>query len=146
MFLQRTQCLNYTVVSISTYRVATPTKRVLPTEHFHCAMPWQLQCCHNNKRKWNEFSFKGFWFLRIRYYYYYYYYYGYVNCAFYFSSDFNDCLSEFPLLHFKRFFATSNTQLTLNLLTTTIVAHISNASKWQVGSNSAFKGLIQEGI
>ena len=33
--------------------------------------------------------------------------------------------------------------LTLNLLTTTIVAPPSNASKWQVGFNSAFKGLKQ---
>ena len=32
-------------------------------------------------------------------------------------------------------------QLTLNLLTTTIVAPPSNASKWQMGFNSAFKGL-----
>jgi hypothetical protein len=32
-------------------------------------------------------------------------------------------------------------QLTLNLLTTTIVAHPSNASKWQMRFNSAFKGL-----
>jgi hypothetical protein len=31
--------------------------------------------------------------------------------------------------------------LTLNLLKTTIVAPPSNASKWQVGFNSAFKGL-----
>ena len=31
--------------------------------------------------------------------------------------------------------------LTLNLLTTTIVASPSNASKWQMGFNSAFKGL-----
>ena len=31
--------------------------------------------------------------------------------------------------------------LTLNLLTTTIVALPSNASKWQIGFNSAFKGL-----
>jgi len=31
--------------------------------------------------------------------------------------------------------------LTLNLLTTTIVAPPSNASKWQMGFNSAFKGL-----
>ena len=30
--------------------------------------------------------------------------------------------------------------LTLNLLTTTIVAPPSNASKWQMGFNSAFKG------
>ena len=34
--------------------------------------------------------------------------------------------------------------LTLNLLTTTIVAPPSNASKWQMGFNSAFKGLILE--
>jgi hypothetical protein len=31
--------------------------------------------------------------------------------------------------------------LTLNVLTTTIVAPPSNASKWQMGFNSAFKGL-----
>ena len=35
----------------------------------------------------------------------------------------------------------NNTILTLNLLTTTIVAPPSNASKWQMGFNSAFKGL-----
>ena len=35
----------------------------------------------------------------------------------------------------------ANTELTLNLLTTTIVAPPSNASKWQMGFNSAFKGL-----
>jgi len=34
------------------------------------------------------------------------------------------------------------TTLTLNLLKTTIVAPPSNASKWQMGFNSAFKGLI----
>jgi len=32
--------------------------------------------------------------------------------------------------------------LTLNLLTTTTVAPPSNVSKWQMGFNSAFKGLI----
>ena len=32
--------------------------------------------------------------------------------------------------------------LTLNLLTTTIVAPSSNASKWQMGINSVFKGLM----
>jgi len=31
--------------------------------------------------------------------------------------------------------------LTLNLLTTTIVVPPSNASKWQIGFNSVFKGL-----
>ena len=35
----------------------------------------------------------------------------------------------------------SESVLTLNLLTTTIVAPPSNASKWQMGFNSAFKGL-----
>jgi len=30
---------------------------------------------------------------------------------------------------------------TLNLLTTTIVAPPNNASKWQMGFNSAFKGI-----
>ena len=35
----------------------------------------------------------------------------------------------------------AKTCLTLNLLTTTIVAPPSNASKWQMGFNSAFKGL-----
>ena len=34
--------------------------------------------------------------------------------------------------------------LTLNLLTTTTVATPSNASKWQMGFNSAFKGLNTE--
>ena len=36
--------------------------------------------------------------------------------------------------------------LTLNLLTTTIVAPPSNASKWQMGFNSAFKGLMRLSI
>ena len=36
----------------------------------------------------------------------------------------------------------TNEELTLNLLTTTIVAPPSNASKWQMGFNTAFKGLI----
>ena len=35
-----------------------------------------------------------------------------------------------------------NCALTLNLLTTTIVAPSSNASKWQMGYNLAFKGLM----
>ena len=34
--------------------------------------------------------------------------------------------------------------LTLNLLTTTIVAPPSNASKWQMGFKSAFKGLMHK--
>jgi hypothetical protein len=36
----------------------------------------------------------------------------------------------------------NTTGLTLNLLTTTIVAPPSNASKWQMGFNSVFKGLM----
>jgi len=35
--------------------------------------------------------------------------------------------------------------LTLNLLTTTIVAPPNNASKWQMGFNSVFKGLRIDG-
>ena len=38
----------------------------------------------------------------------------------------------------------SITNLTLNLLATTIVAPPSNASKWQMGFNSAFKGLMHK--
>ena len=38
-------------------------------------------------------------------------------------------------------YRTCGWQLTLNLLKTTIVAPPSNASKWQMGFNSAFKGL-----
>ena len=34
--------------------------------------------------------------------------------------------------------------LTLNLLTTTIVAPPSNASKWHMGFNSAFKGMHEK--
>src|SRR5215510_13948139 len=34
--------------------------------------------------------------------------------------------------------------LTLNLLTTTIVAPPSNASKWQMGINSVFKGMYEK--
>jgi len=36
--------------------------------------------------------------------------------------------------------------LTLNLLTTTIVAPPSKASKWQMGFNSEFKGLIRYSV
>jgi len=36
----------------------------------------------------------------------------------------------------------STCDLTLNLLTTTIVAPPTNGSKWQMGFNSAFKGLM----
>ena len=45
---------------------------------------------------------------------------------------------------YRRFegFTVFGLSLTLNLLTTTIVAPPSNASKWQMGFNSAFKGLI----
>ena len=43
--------------------------------------------------------------------------------------------------HAQRCLANGELLLTLNLLTTTIVAPPSNASKWQMGFNSAFKGL-----
>jgi hypothetical protein len=44
---------------------------------------------------------------------------------------------------FKNYRHTIDTlRLTLNLLTTTIVAPPSNVRKWQIGFNSAFKGLI----
>ena len=36
------------------------------------------------------------------------------------------------------------TTLTLKLLTTTILAPPSNASKWQMGFNSAFKGMHEK--
>ena len=50
------------------------------------------------------------------------------------------CLFYYALLYNPRSdFA--NVALTLNLLTTTIVAPPSNASKWKMGFNSAFKGL-----
>ena len=48
--------------------------------------------------------------------------------------------------HVKRMPEERIPKLTLNLLTTTIVAHPSNASKWQMGFKSAFKGLIMEWI
>ena len=44
------------------------------------------------------------------------------------------------LIHY--YCAAERTALTLNLLTTTIVVPPSNASKWQMGFNSAFKGLM----
>ena len=46
------------------------------------------------------------------------------------------------LLPASRRLKSCRSRLTLNLLTTTIVAPRSNASKWQMGFNSAFKGLI----
>jgi len=46
---------------------------------------------------------------------------------------------------FEILFVWMNEQLTLNLLTNTIVAPPSNASKWQMGFNSAFKGLNECG-
>jgi len=51
------------------------------------------------------------------------------------NEDFPRGVKLFPSLDFK---------LTLNLLTTTIVAPPSNASKWQMGFNSAFKGLNKQ--
>jgi len=49
--------------------------------------------------------------------------------------------TELGMILYEAVMATSR-YLTLNLLTTTIVAPPSNASKWQMGFNSAFKGLI----
>jgi hypothetical protein len=45
-----------------------------------------------------------------------------------------------------RILSVSFYHLTLNLLMTTIVAPPSNTSKWQMGFNSAFKGLIQQTV
>jgi hypothetical protein len=44
--------------------------------------------------------------------------------------------------HLAKLQADMRITLTLNLLTTTVVAPPSNASKWQMGFNSAFKVLI----
>ena len=55
--------------------------------------------------------------------------------------------ASYSILCDKRFGKISKKKsclLTLNLLTTTIVAPPSNASKWQMGFNSAFKGLIKK--
>ena len=51
-----------------------------------------------------------------------------------------------PTYLYKHVFHTDShgTRLTLNLLTTTIVAPPSNASKWQMGFNSAFNPLNAE--
>ena len=51
------------------------------------------------------------------------------------------CQEWSKVLHWPHTHIFSCLYLTLNLLTTTIVAPPSNASKWQVGFNSAFKGL-----
>jgi hypothetical protein len=47
----------------------------------------------------------------------------------------------FKIIAHRSYNKSTWTPLTLNLLTTTIVALPSNASKWQMGFNSAFKGL-----
>jgi len=47
------------------------------------------------------------------------------------------------MFHLIKLSLSQNMQwLTLNLLTTTIVAPPSNGNKWQMGFNSAFKGLM----
>ena len=51
-------------------------------------------------------------------------------------------LGHVPSWHGQGTFYLYFSVLTLNLLTTNIVAPPSNASKWQMGFNSAFKGLI----
>jgi len=48
------------------------------------------------------------------------------------------CTDKDQIRNFGRY----ETKLTLNLLTTTIVAPPGNASKWQMVFNSVFKGLI----
>jgi len=64
--------------------------------------------------------------------------------------SFNPCatnLNPFILMHanqeviYKDVMPQATQCLTLNLLTTTIFAPHNNASKWQMGFNSAFKGL-----
>jgi hypothetical protein len=62
-----------------------------------------------------------------------------TNIPFLYKSD---CKSSF-LCHGKYFGHEISccSSLTLNLLTTTIVAPPSNSSKWQMGFNSAFRGL-----
>ena len=52
------------------------------------------------------------------------------------------CSNLSPIFLLNAIFAMTILDLTLNLLTTTIVAPPSNASKWQMGFNSVFKGLI----
>jgi len=51
------------------------------------------------------------------------------------------CKLTVKILAYSVFFLKIFTKLTLNLLTTTIVAPPSNINKWQMGFNSAFKGL-----
>jgi hypothetical protein len=60
------------------------------------------------------------------------------NFSYHYSLRNNLVGRSYPILY-SFFF---NVHLTLNLLTTTIVALPINASKWQMGFNSAFKGLI----
>jgi hypothetical protein len=54
------------------------------------------------------------------------------------------CKENKKKFYIKTFFAKNRVffYLTLNLLTTAIVAPPSNASKWQMGFNSALKGLM----
>jgi hypothetical protein len=54
------------------------------------------------------------------------------------------CFCSF-IYFYKLMLCIAGSILILNLLTTTIVAPPSNASKWQIGFNSAFKGLITKG-
>jgi hypothetical protein len=51
----------------------------------------------------------------------------------------NNDISDVPIS--TEILNVTKVRLTLNLLTTTIVAPPSNDSKWQMGFNSAFKGL-----
>src|SRR5215510_156297 len=47
--------------------------------------------------------------------------------------------TKYEILHYLKF-----QHLTLNMLTTTIVAPPSNASKWHMGFNSALKGMHEK--
>jgi len=52
-----------------------------------------------------------------------------------------DGVSHELLILKLEFYGVKSSILTLNLLTTTIVAPPGNANKWQIGFNSTFKGL-----
>jgi len=72
---------------------------------------------------------------------------GGVTCMFFITDVFS--VQNITFLFRKLLVSTSQIEileilvcLTLNLLTTTIVAPPSNDSKWQMGFNSVFKGLM----
>jgi hypothetical protein len=68
----------------------------------------------------------------------------YISIAIFYTVLMTVCYQEQDGTAVLNVFLTSSqilTPLTLNLLTTTIFAPPSNASKWQMAFNSAFKGL-----